>query len=343
MKIPIRNLYYLLLYAWDVLDIAETVQVSDVPSEHTLDLLAFVLSHATERLMKRGLDREFLETKVQSTAVRGSIDFAESVASGAVMRRQLTCTTDELSSHVLQNKIIKSTINRLVASENLHSEIRGDLRRLHSRLEGMSEARLSPGIFARVKLHRNNRDYQVLMSVCRLVYENCGIDSATGNVAFFDFTQDEKKMRVLFEAFVRNFLRRKLQGDALVGARQCEWHDKRGSPDVLEFLPTLNMDVIIDRGHRIQVIDTKFTDKIFTEWRGKQRFRTSHLYQLFSYVENLSGHRPKSSISGMLLYPQVGSETSMRFSMKGRQYHVASLNLNDHWQAIENRLLALSA
>ena len=72
MEIPIANIYYLLCYAWDVLDEKETLADVDViNSTDLLDLFARVLVNGTRRLIRRGLDRGYLPRQDEIPGVRG--------------------------------------------------------------------------------------------------------------------------------------------------------------------------------------------------------------------------------------------------------------------------------
>ena len=61
MDIPILNIYYLLSYAWDKLDEAEPQEVSQVDNQNVINLFARVLSNRTSYLLRRGLDRGYVE------------------------------------------------------------------------------------------------------------------------------------------------------------------------------------------------------------------------------------------------------------------------------------------
>jgi 5-methylcytosine-specific restriction endonuclease McrBC regulatory subunit McrC len=57
MKIPIQNIYYLLVYAWDSLEEADLLQIEPEQSTDLLDLFANVLSSGVAHILRRGLDR----------------------------------------------------------------------------------------------------------------------------------------------------------------------------------------------------------------------------------------------------------------------------------------------
>jgi hypothetical protein len=56
--IPITNVYYLLLYAWDALEQSDLQAVAAEPKTDLLDLLAAVLNHGVDRLLRQGLQRD---------------------------------------------------------------------------------------------------------------------------------------------------------------------------------------------------------------------------------------------------------------------------------------------
>ena len=55
--IPIQNIYYLLCYAWDLLEEADELAVGIEDLPRVEDLLARLLINGTRRLLRRGLIR----------------------------------------------------------------------------------------------------------------------------------------------------------------------------------------------------------------------------------------------------------------------------------------------
>ena len=60
MQIPIRNIFYLLSYAWNKLDEAEKMEISIDDYNDSLNLLGRVLVTGTNRLLKKGLDKSYI-------------------------------------------------------------------------------------------------------------------------------------------------------------------------------------------------------------------------------------------------------------------------------------------
>lgn len=115
MSIPIHNIYYLLVYAWDTLDEADLVNVQ--ASDHTslIDLFAQVLNNGVEHLIRRGLDRNYVSQNEDLAGVRGRIQIAESLKRMTFPQARACCEFDEFSHNILHNQIIKSTSARSIS------------------------------------------------------------------------------------------------------------------------------------------------------------------------------------------------------------------------------------
>lgn len=158
-EIPIANVYYLLLYAWRHTQQREIVDLSGEAGASLPNLFANVLEVAVARLIARGLDRSYVPEPQVVAGVRGRLDV------GVTLRRSLLpigrtyCHVDELRHDVLHNRIIKATLRKLLALANLDSGIRDRVRRLHGKMDAVTELALAGHHFRSVQLHRNVRAY----------------------------------------------------------------------------------------------------------------------------------------------------------------------------------------
>src|SRR4051794_9695517 len=78
-EIPIRNLWYMLLYAWDQVAYRDRwrVEVEKAPS---LDaLLATILSRLVQQRLRIGLGRSYTDENRLLQGIRGRIDFGRSL------------------------------------------------------------------------------------------------------------------------------------------------------------------------------------------------------------------------------------------------------------------------
>lgn len=187
MKIPILNVYYLLCYAWNMLEEGKVIDISHESFRSLPDLFARVLQTGVAHLLRRGLDRGYLREEDELRSPQGKFDLSATAKRTLLKRSRIHCVYDTFSHDVLHNQIVKATLRRLARCEELERSLRNEGVRLYRRLHGISDIELSSSIFDRVVVHRNNRFYAFLVEVCRIIFQSLLIDPATGQSKFRDF------------------------------------------------------------------------------------------------------------------------------------------------------------
>lgn len=338
MQIPIQNIYYLLCYAWNKLEERDIVDVPVEDCTNIIDLLAKVLVGATTHLLKRGLDRGYIEHHEDRPSLRGKIIFNPSLKRTLFHQGKAHCHFDDLHYNVLHNQILKTTIHRLILVKDLDPELKERLVGIYRRLHGIEEIELSGKVFKSVHLHRNNYFYGFPLKVCELVYENLLVGDRAGDARFRDFLRD-KKMWQLFQEFVRNFYYLELPGFR-VTASGIPWKGHGLSEQATASLPRMNTDITLKSDNRNIIIDTKFYRQALVSHHGKEMVRPDHLYQLFAYIKNAADHEAPHLYEGMLLYPSVDENLDLQYELQGHRISVRSINLNQDWKRIHKDLLA---
>lgn len=340
MKIPIRNIYYLLSYAWDALPQGDTVPVGVEEAATTADLLAHLLVRGVTRLLKRGTMQDYRVINGPVAGVRGKLLLSETLPERWRRSGRTVCGFDELSGDVLPNQIIKATLARLAEVSEIARTIRGQLATIHRRLSDVSDIRLTAATFSRVQLHRHIASYKFLLSVCRLVHSELMPDARGAHIVFRDFVQDEDRMAALFQRFLFNFYRREQPAFA-VGAPQIRWATRTHTVTDDMFLPLMQTDAVLIGAERRIVLDAKYYRESFRSRFGNDKVRSDHLYQIMSYVQNLAA-TPGAAVEGLLLYPTVDQDFALRYVILGFPVCVCSVDLNQPWKQIRQRLLDLT-
>src|SRR4051794_17806863 len=122
--IPIQNIYYLLLYAWNRLPEGKSIDVSGIESPDLPNLLTKVLIEGLKILQRRGLDRGYFENEEDLMRPKGRMCLGETVGRGLLGRVRVVCRTDELGYDILQNRLIKSTLERLIRTHGVDALLR---------------------------------------------------------------------------------------------------------------------------------------------------------------------------------------------------------------------------
>ena len=338
--IPIANIYYLFLYAWNRFEEARSMPVAAEESPDLPNLLAKVLLAGMRTLVRRGLDRGYQPHLDDLPTVRGRIELNGSIALRARQTPRLLCSFDELSHDVLQNQIIKATMQRLSKASALDPHLAHLLRLAVRAFSGVSDVRLSLSAFGRVSLHRNNAYYDLLLKVCRLAYDLMLPESGGQGFAFQEVLRDEKRMARVFEDFVRNFYLAE-QTTFEVKRLKLEW---AAIPlgNAGQRLPSMMTDIYLESRDRRIIIDTKYYVEALQQYFHAPSYRSENLYQLFAYLKNDAARAPELPCAeGMLLYPQTGVKLDDRFLIQGHAVRLVTLDLAQPWQQIETTLKQL--
>ena len=341
-KIPIQNIYYLLCYAWDRLEERDVVDVSGIDSTKLVDLFAKVLGGGVERLLRRGLDRGYVEYAEDTRCLRGKLLFSPIIKRNLLMKAQVHCEFDELSHNVLHNQILKTTLRHLIRVEDLDGQLKSRLAGIYRRFHEVDEIELTSAVFGRVQLHRNNAFYDFLLKICELVFDNLLASETPGKSKFRDFLQDnDKRMAVLFEDFVRNFYKLETS-ESKVGREDILWQAEAMDDMSNAYLPKMETDISIEgHGYKI-VMDAKFYKEALATHYDVEKVRSSHIYQIFAYIKNLEKKGGVNlNCSGVLLYPTVNKELSLNYKIDDHKLLIHTINLNQDWQSIDKDLKAL--
>ncbi len=119
MQIPIENIYYLLCYAWNKLDEKDRVSISIDDKTELLDLFAKVLINASKMLLKRGIDKSYIDHTTELAGVKGKLEMSQTLKSNLLYRQRTICTFDEFSANILSNQILVTTLYILIGTKGL--------------------------------------------------------------------------------------------------------------------------------------------------------------------------------------------------------------------------------
>ena len=116
--IPIQNIYYMLSYAFQILNEQGYKNIATEQFNNVAELCAAILLKGVLVQLKRGLGREYIEQTESLSSPHGRIEISESVKTRSMLRKQLICSYDDFSVNSYLNRIIKTTMETL-----LHADI----------------------------------------------------------------------------------------------------------------------------------------------------------------------------------------------------------------------------
>jgi 5-methylcytosine-specific restriction enzyme subunit McrC len=340
-EIPIGNIYFLLCYAWDVLEERDTLtDVDALESTDLLNLFARVLVRGARRLLRRGLDRGYLPREDEIPGVRGKLLVSQTVCRDLLRHGRAACSWEELEYDTLPNRILKTTLQRFREAKELNSSTRADVHDLLRWLAPVPMIDLRSEHFRRVQIHRNNRIYAFLLHICEFVHEHWLPAERGGARRFRDFVRDGLPM--LFEKFVLNFYRQELPAEWHIRATTFKWQLVAPNADALALVPRMETDVCLSRLGRSIILDTKFYAQALKNGaHGQARLPSANLYQLFTYLRQQSSEPGWEEAEGVLLYPWTNRDFAVEFTTHGHRIRALTLNLTQPWQQIHSALMQI--
>ena len=333
--IPVQNIYYMLAYAFQVLNENGYKNIETEQFDNVGELCAAILSKGVSLQLKRGLGKEYVPETEALSSLRGKIDIAESIKTQSMLRKQLVCTYDDFTVNSYMNRIIKSTMELLIRSDITKAR-KKELRKLLV-FFGEVEPLNVYDINWQLQYNRNNQSYRMLISICYLVVKGLLQSNTSGGTKLMDFL-DEQRMCRLYERFILEYYRKE-HPEIRASASQIPW---QLDDDFSFMLPVMQTDIMLSKGNTTLIIDAKYYGHTTQEQYGVHTLHSGNLYQIFTYVKNKDveyGEQPHN-VSGMLLYAQTDESVQPNnvYHMGGNKISVRTLNLNCSFNEIASQL-----
>ena len=354
-KIPIANLYHMLCYAWDFFELNDEVRVRLDDHKGYAELLTKVLTTGCVHLLKQGLHRDYQARTEPMRAIRGILELAPSLATGQLEQGIAVCTHDEFTADIPANQVLKSVLMRMARLPGMDSTLASEARRTALRMTEVSLVNPDVRMLGRVRIHRNNRFYGFLLSICRLILDATSVAESRDSLEAAEqqfYGVVEERIFALFEGFVRNFYSKHLPQDgwSRFASQHFQWQWEALTADAKSLLPRMETDITLEHPDRKIIMDTKFYG---SGGVSNDKFHSTNMYQLNSYVTqcairahgaiaegNAPAHPHDIDAEGMLLYATVDdNDFHHKYSMPPHTMAVATVNLSRDWRTIEARLL----
>lgn len=352
--IPIQNIYYILCYAWGMGEMRGKVNVGVERCDSIANLLVHVLLNATDDLLKRGLSQGYTVYGTEMDGIKGKINIGETLKLGRYRQGRMYCNYDELSSDILVNQIIYSTLRDALQIRSLSEQNECRLLTTIRRMPQMKRIPLSDSVFKSVRLYRNNTYYQFAVNICRLLHQSLlPNESLAGKWDFTDLLDDERAMNRIFEKFLMNFYKQECNEEYPdVGRSHIRFQltpfgmtFAKGTDEAYRLLPTMETDVTLynPRTKKKIILDAKYYKETLVSRYGEGgRIRREHLSQILTYVMNQENDATPHTkdTKGILVYPTIDTELDVSYVYKDTNHviRVSTVNLNQDWQMIEQRL-----
>lgn len=334
--ILIRNIYYMLSYAFRELRRNNYENIDKEQFDEVQDLFAEILFRGVSQQLKQGLYREYVGKVEAMPLLRGKLEIGGTIRNKIRHKNLLTCDYDELSENNIFNQIIKTTAVILVGNECVKADRKNQLKRILPFFSGVESLDPFAIKWNRLRFQRSNRTYKMLINICYFVLSGMLLTTETGKYRMATFSVDQ--MNRLFERFVLEFYKRHHPG-LRPNADNIDWDIDRDKPCIIDMLPEMHSDITLHNGDHTLIIDTKFYDSATQTHFDKPTIHSANLYQIYTYVKNRDRDN-SGNVAGLLLYAKTDEDIApdLDATFGKNRIMVKTLDLNREFDDIRRQL-----
>jgi len=349
-RIPVRNLWLLMLYASDLFRDLEKAKISveDNPDDIP-DLVAEILCRLVEHRIKRNLSYGYQSREVVLGRVRGRIDLLNTERHRLLDRGKVSCRFDELTIDTARNRYVRAALEEISKIVLRNKALAHRCRSLAASLGRMGVTGGRPGR-SEVSINRFGRhdaDDQQMVAAAHLVF-NLALPTETAGAKHLSLPDREITwIRKLYEKGIAGFYDVVLssKGWRIDAGRTIGWRIESKSPGIDKILPIMRTDIVLDHsgaGRRI-VIDTKFNSVVTRGWYREETLRSSYIYQIYAYLRSQEGNGDPLSenASGLLLHPSIGEMINEAVVIQNHEIRFATVDLGATAKEIRDQLLQI--
>ncbi|WP_003545504.1 5-methylcytosine-specific restriction endonuclease system specificity protein McrC [Desulfotomaculum nigrificans] len=338
--IRIQNIYYMLAYAFQVLNEDGYKKVATEEFAHASDLFAAILAKGIASQIKRGLSREYVSKTEAISSPAGKINVSASVKQNSMLKKQLVCDYDEFTENAYMNKILKTTAMLLIRCPEVSVPHKKSLNKAMLYFSNVDEVAPHRIQWSGIRYHRNNAAYKMLLNICYLVIEGMLLTEQDGSRKLARYV-DDQHMHRLYEKFVLEYYRRHFpQFNA--SAAHIDWDVDGGE---IDYLPSMKSDITLRYQGKTLIIDTKYYEHTMqtNSFYNSRTLHSHNMYQIFTYVKNMDAAN-SGNVSGLLLYAKTDEEIvpDSDYLIGGNRISVKTIDLNTDFSNIAKQLNAIA-
>lgn len=338
--IPVRNLYYMLAYAFRSITLPSWRKAGAEPFADVHNLFAALFAEGISWQLQQGLRRDYVETTEDLRRLRGRLSMPGVIRNRAARRMRLACIYDEFSENHRLNQIVRSAAEALLHAPQVRTEYRNRLRKELSLLQAVDRVRLETVPWSRLTFPPGARHLEWLVHLAELLTKGLLQTETHGGMRLREAMDDETMAR-LYEKFLLGYFQTHFPRLS-PKARQIPW----ASEGAADFLPVMQSDVALRCGGRALILDAKWYTHTMQEQRGRRSQHSDNLYQIFTYVQNAQCALGEAAdVSGMLLYARTDEavQPDQTYVLAGRRIAVRTLDMNRAFSHIEADLRRIAA
>lgn len=272
---------------------AKASNISNLDTSKTPLLEIFIQMFLNEliSLIKKGIKSNYHSTEQNRFYLKGKLLFSQNIKYNLAHQERFYTRADEYSPDIPQNRLIKNTLE-LFSKIPLSAKTQNLLRECRFIFDDIPLSKNIDKDFSSSHINRSLKDYQVILSWCKVFLKKQSFRPYCGNTVAMAFLFD---MNRLFEAYITHHLK-------LHSKESKEWNIK--AQDGSKYLLDGNQcklipDIIATKNDNKDDEETIILDTKWKKISKQSDVSTSDIHQMWAYA---SKYKSKKVI---LIYPKI--------------------------------------
>ena len=350
-KIPIRNLWLLMLYASDMFRYQGQAKV-DLESnvDRLPELIAEILAYAVEKRQRRQLSLGYRTKKDVLPRVRGKIKILDTERHSLLSRGLIACQFNELTIDIERNRFVRAALERIARLVKKDKVLFHRCRSLANdmKIMGVSGTVPTRSQISVEQFGRHNVDDQFMVTAAKLVFDLAIPTEEFGKNVILSPEREEHWIRSLFERAVGGFYKVVLSHDGwrVNTGKHLSWNIDWKTPGIEKILPGMKTDIELIHEEKLRkiIVDTKFTSILKPGNFKDETLKSGYIYQLYSYLRSQAGQGDPlaDEAEGVLLHPAIGEHIDETVVIQGHPMRFLTVDLTDSTESIRDQLMKVT-
>lgn len=346
VKIPIQNIWLLMLYASEFYSCATPEQIkpetldADLPKA-LIDIFLSLLEPYIHGHWVSG----YISQSEKLSRVRGRIDIDKTYHQGLLDQARVHCHFQELSFNTPRHQYLAYVVNNIYSKVSQTQQSKLQHIQQQFKVRGIRTAIQTNYAVQRDRFARHEQQLQQLLSIGELLVQMQLPTQQQGAQHFVQASYSVHQLRLLFEKAMAGFYQRHLKQWKVLKGVYLNWSPSVKKSDLYTYIPKMKTDFILRHRSTSQciLVDTKFTNILTTgHYDGRQMFKSQYLYQMYSYLRSQEYAESRWTFTdGLLLHASLGTKIQDMVEIQGYRIHYATIDLNQDRSQIELDLLNL--
>jgi 5-methylcytosine-specific restriction enzyme subunit McrC len=346
-RVPIRNIWLLMLYASDIYRIRGMgyYGVEENPDDIP-DLIAELLVGTVERRLMRNLSAGYRMTDAITSRVRGRIDLLRTESHQLLRRAKVACHYEELTIDTPRNRYVRAALQRLTQIVRT-DRIRIKCSALSARLTALGVTGPKPELIelSTETFGRNDVADKTMISLARLAFDLALPLESSGVYALNATEREERWLQKLFERAVGGFYSQALERSVwnVQCGKKLTWNIADKTSAIDDIMPSMKTDIFLENkaSNNWIIIDTKFTDIVTSGWYREKSLKSGYVYQIYAYLRSQENQDipPSMNSTGILLHPVIDTIYDEAIILDGHRIRFMTVNLAGKATEIRSDLL----